>query len=390
MRRWAEIRNFVGFDAADEAALAAVRERLRPHFSSIVRRFYEVVLAFPDARRVFTEGDSQVERLRGSLMRWLDGVFTGPWDESYFEVRTRIGRIHVRIGLAPRFMALAMHGVRAGLIDALEVEVPLDLATRTAAARAIRRICDMELAVMLETYGDEFTAQLTRRERLAVIGQIGASISHEVKNPLGVISSSLFALREHRRGLEDQVERRHFDRIRRNVEQIDEIVTSLLDLLRDRPPSRVQCVWAELVARVAGEVPLPEGVRVECVAEPSAGSAMVDPAQIARVITNLVRNAAEASPEGGRITVTTSGDEGAVVALVRDRGSGVSTVPIARIFEPLFTTKDVGTGLGLALAKAIVDAHAGTITVANHAEGGAEFKVRLPRGSVGAEGGVVA
>jgi signal transduction histidine kinase len=237
----------------------------------------------------------------------------------------------------------------------------------------------MELAIMLELYADEFSAQLKRRERLAAIGQVGASISHEVKNPLGVIASSLFALREHRSGKADEVERRHFERLQRNVDQANQIVCSLLDFLRDRVPVRVERDWAELVSAAVDEAALPEGVRIERVLEPSSGRAAVDAVQVTRVVSNLVRNAAEASGEGGVVTVTARGDSAGVEVVVQDRGSGLPPVAMPQLFEPLFTTKQVGTGLGLALAKAIAEAHGGTITASNREGGGAEFLVRLPR-----------
>src|SRR5206468_3985865 len=91
--------------------------------------------------------------------------------------------------------------------------------------RAIAEICDIELAIMLETYGDEYSTQLKRRERLAAIGQIGASVSHEVKNPLGVIATSIYALKRHWSAGADEVTAKHLDRIQRNVEQANQIVT---------------------------------------------------------------------------------------------------------------------------------------------------------------------
>jgi signal transduction histidine kinase len=280
----------------------------------------------------------------------------------------------------PRYMICAMHLVRWGLQTAAIEGLRHEPSRLYSTMQAIAKICDVELAIMLETYGDEYTTHIKRRERLAAIGQLGASISHEVKNPLGVIASSVYALQDHCRMKADDHAARHLEKIQRNVEQANRIVTTLLDFLRAKPAARVPCDWNGLVAEAAEGVHLPPEVRVELKLAPETGRAAVDPLQITRVVANLVQNAAEAMVEaGGLITVETRSDDTAVELSVRDRGRGLPSDVLPQLFEPLFTTKAVGTGLGLALAKAIVEAHQGSITASNAEGGGATFTVRLPR-----------
>jgi two-component system sensor histidine kinase HydH len=376
--RWAEIRKYVWFHEADQEALRSAREIVRPHFPAIVDEFYARIEAFEGARRVLKD-ETQIARLKVSLLDWLDVCFTGPWDAAYYKRRERIGRVHVWIGLEPRYMILAMHlirwGLQAPIFEALAGE-PERLRT---VARAVAKLCDVELAIMLETYGDEYSAQIKRRERLAAIGQLGASISHEVKNPLGVIASSAYALQSYTHGLGDERVAKHIDRIQRNVEQANQIVTTLLDFLRTTRPTRIERDWSALVREAAEGVHLAPGVAIDLALAPDAGRADVDALQIGRVIANLVRNASEAMPEGGTIRVATRGDAESVEVCVRDAGPGLPAEVLPQLFEPLFTTKSVGTGLGLALSKAIVEAHGGTIRAANIAGGGAEFVVRVPR-----------
>jgi signal transduction histidine kinase len=255
---------------------------------------------------------------------------------------------------------------------------------------AVARICDLELAIMLETYGEELSTQLMRRERLAAIGQLGASISHEVKNPLGVIASSVYALKEYCDARHDERAAKHIEKIRRNVEQANQIVTTLLDFLRARAAARVERDWNELVSEAAESVALPPGIVVELTLAPEAGRAAVDALQVASVVANLVRNAAEAMLMEGRITVATRGEESLVEVSVRDRGPGIQSEHLPQLFEPLFTTKQVGTGLGLALAKAIAEAHEGSISAANAEGGGALFRMRIPRRAPAGPGGSVA
>jgi signal transduction histidine kinase len=379
MRRWDDIRRYARFGAEDEARLRELAPIVRPRFTAIVDAFYARIAEHEDARRVFTGGEAQVARLKVSLLDWLETTFAGPWDVAYFQKRSRIGRVHVWVGLEPRYMILAMHLVRVALQRAAFSALAADPARQVAAIETIAKICDVELAIMLETYGDEYALQLKRRERLAAVGQLGASISHEVKNPLGVIATSVFALKEHFRDAHDERAARHLDRIERNVEQASEIVTSLLEFLRTREPERVDRDWGALVAEAADRAHLPPGVRVELAPTAGTGRAEVDPVQLGRVVANLVRNGAEAMPEGGAVAVAASGDRDFVELTVRDRGPGLPSDVLPQLFEPLFTTKPVGTGLGLALAKAIVEAHGGTIRAGNAEGGGAEFRVRIPR-----------
>ncbi len=377
--RWAELRHYVRFDEADEEALRLALPVVEPRFQQIADEFYDRILEHEGTRRVLTGGSEEVARLKCTLLDWLQGCFRGPWDEAYFHLRSRIGRAHVRIGLEPRYMILAMHVVRRGLQSALiegRSDLKIDL---FRAMRAVEKICDLELAIMIETYSDAFSNQLKRRERLAVIGQLGASISHEVKNPLGVIASSVYALKAHLDTKRDARLARHIEKIQRNVEQANKIVTTLLDFLRTKAAARVERDWNELVSEAAQSVALPGGVELELALAPDAGRAAVDPLQIASVVANLVRNAGEAMIDGGRVTVATRGTEGEVEVLVRDRGPGLPGNVLPQLFEPLFTTKEVGTGLGLALAKAIVEAHGGSIQARNAEGGGAEFCVCLPR-----------
>ncbi len=114
-----------------------------------------------------------------------------------------------------------------------------------------------------------------------------------------------------------------------------------------------------------------------------AGSAPGIPAKLRQVLANLVRNAAEAAGPGGRVTVRVAEEPGQVRVEVEDTGPGLDEATAARLFEPFFTTKDRGTGLGLAVSRAIARAHGGDVTGESLAGGGARFTLRLPRGPEG-------
>src|SRR5262249_17947775 len=158
-----------------------------------------------EARKALVGGESQVGQLKVTLKQWMDSLLTGPWDEAYYERRARIGRVHVRIALPQHYMFGAMDVVRQEMLAGI---VP---AFRGADAHTVRgaldKILDLELAIMLHTYREDLIAQQAKHERLATFGQLVGSIGHELRNPLGVIESSLYILRG--RIGEDERARKH-------------------------------------------------------------------------------------------------------------------------------------------------------------------------------------
>lgn len=160
-----EIRAYVGFGPEDETALRSFSPVARPHFEAIVAEFYAVVRLHEGAAAVLRD-EAQVERLRQSLTKWLDELLLGPWDDAYLERRARIGQVHVRVGLAQHYMITAMSRVRASLqriaAAAYRDHPELDDSVRLA----IAKVCDLDLALMLETYRADIIARLHRMEQV--------------------------------------------------------------------------------------------------------------------------------------------------------------------------------------------------------------------------------
>lgn len=160
-----EIKSYIGFGKEDEAALARFFPTARPHFDNIVAEFYAVVRLHEGAAAVLRD-EAQVLRLRTSLGHWLHELLQGPWDDAYLERRARIGQVHVRVGLDQHYMITAMSRVRASLQSiastAYRDEPELDMAVRIA----IARVCDLDLAIMLETYRADVIARLHRIEQV--------------------------------------------------------------------------------------------------------------------------------------------------------------------------------------------------------------------------------
>ncbi|MDH7498969.1 MAG: ATP-binding protein [candidate division NC10 bacterium] len=229
-------------------------------------------------------------------------------------------------------------------------------------------------------------AQLRRADRLAAVGQLAAGIAHEVRNPLGAISSSLQLLKE-----ESSLsggERKLLDIVLREAERLKLISGQLLDFVRPRFPApgtvELNSLLGEmssLLARGSDQDP-PRRIVIE--KSPSPVYLQADPDQIKQVIWNLSLNALEAMPEGGELKIRLSqaqGEDGSLLVEFQDQGHGIPPEQLEHIFDPFFTTKEGGTGLGLAIAQKIILSLGGRIEVESGKEQGTVFRVFLNAGS---------
>jgi len=370
-----ELQDYVGFGEPDRIILRALHPGLAPDFPEVSEIFYARILEFPPARAVLERGETSVGRLKHTLVAWMEGLFLGPWDDAYVERRARIGRVHVRIGLPHHYMFGAMNVLRRELSSRISELLAPTSAEHAAAQRALSRMLDLELAIMLQTYREDLEAQKARTERLSTFGQVVASIGHELRNPLGVAESSVFLL-EKRVGT-DPGARKHLLRIGEQISLANGIVSALLDLVRDRPMDPQPLALAEVVASAVDLVQRPEGITVEV--RPLEGlRVMGDAALLRQVFVNLVQNAVEACGDAGRVMVEARNLDGQVEVSVEDTGHGLDASVKARLFEPLITTKPRGVGLGLALVKRIAERHKGTIGHVTPPTGGARFVLTLP------------
>lgn len=373
-----ELKRYVGFTGKDEAALRAFGPVVAPHLDRVTEIFYARILSHEGARRALEGGESRVGKLRVTLREWMAQCFAGPWDEAYFEKRARIGRVHVRIALPQHYMFGAMNVMRAEFVRLLAA-LPVDADEKAERAVAVHKLLDMELAIMLHTYREDLLLQQARAERLSTFGQLVGSIGHELRNPLGVIESSLYILREQLPTT--PASSRHLDRIGDQVQLANAIITQLLDMIRDRPlkaaPANLYDVLGEVVrdaARTPGvevTLELPGGL------QPLSG----DPVALRQLFLNLVENAVQACGGHGSVRVRASTVEPRWLLVdVEDDGPGVDPAVRRRLFEPLVTTKPRGNGLGLTLVKRIAERHGGTVALAAREDGrpGARFVVRLP------------
>ncbi len=173
---FAEMRRYVRFDEGDARRLAAFRPHAAPHFPRIAAEFYDRIREHEQAHEVFT-GEEQVERLKTSLVRWMERVCSGTYDEAYYLETAKIGRIHVQVGLPQRYMLTAMALIQVALERIADETTGTDA---PAVRGAISRILALELAIMLETYRDAFIARIQHVERSerADVGRTLARTEH--------------------------------------------------------------------------------------------------------------------------------------------------------------------------------------------------------------------
>lgn len=221
---------------------------------------------------------------------------------------------------------------------------------------------------------ERMKAAMERDRRLAALGEMAAVLAHEIRNPLTSMKGHAQLLAE--RLAPESPERRKAERVVGEAVRLEELTADLLSFIRSKQIERRE-VDPRQVLESAAEDAGRDRVAIEAVDAPAAWS--LDPGLLQQALANLLRNALQASPDGAPAGTEVGVEQGELVFRVRDRGDGVPEADRERIFEPFYTTRTRGTGLGLAVARRIVGLHGGTITAGNHPEGGALFEVRIPR-----------
>ena len=370
-----ELKRYVKFDEADETTLRDLHKVMAQEFPRIADLFYRRILEHDGARTALEGGESQVGRLKVTLVGWMERLFTGPWDEEYFLLRSRIGRVHVRIALPQHYMFGAMNVIRQELNQVIDREFIDHPSTLLRARSAVSKILDLELAIMLHTYREDLVAQQARIERLSTFGQLVGSIGHELRNPLGVIESSLYILKT--RVGNDERMLKHIGRIGEQLTIANNIISALLDMIRDKPLAKEAVELYPLIEEVVGTLGVPPGVVLKIEGVDGLPHVGGDPTQLRQVIRNLLENALHAIGTCGEVRVLGQARDGVIEIAISDNGPGVDPSVRNRLFEPLISAKPGGIGLGLSLVKRFVERHGGTIGYVP-AEKGARFVVRLP------------
>lgn len=270
--------------------------------------------------------------------------------------------------LVMRLVFLAMIGTLANsLAEALRVQSQKSNAIAEELAEANRHL-------------QEAQAEMQRSQRLAALGQLSAGLAHELRNPLGTIRGSAEMLRNNV-SPENEVAREMAEFIVSEADRTNALVTQFLDFARPMRLRREAADLAPVVDRAITQAQREtSATRVEVYRnyDPAIPAVEMDAASMERVFYNLVLNAIQATPAGGAVTVKTRAAGAFVEVDVIDRGAGIERANHEQIFNPFFTTKTEGVGLGLAIVSKIVDEHGGRVAVESEKNKGAVFRVAIP------------
>lgn len=255
----------------------------------------------------------------------------------------------------------------------------LDITERKIGEEKLKKYSE-NLELMVEECTIELKAaheKSIREEKLAVLGQLAGSVGHELRNPLGVISNAVYYLKLVLSDVDCTI-KKYLDTIDFEVKRSITIVTDLLDLSRNRPAKRELIEVSISLEEVLDKYNPPKNIEVITKFELDLPKLYIDPHHIEQILENLVTNAYQAMPQGGVLTIESTLEENLFKISISDTGIGVSKKNMKNLFEPLFTTKARGIGLGLTVSKNLAIINGGDIKVESKEEEGTTFTVIFP------------
>jgi signal transduction histidine kinase len=333
-----------------------------------------------DALQPLLTDEKTVTRLKSDQRDYLLSLASGQYDLEYARTRLKIGRIHDKIGLDPEWY-LGTYGLYLDLLFPLIHERFAGdggKAVQASAALAKLMILDMQL-VLDSYYGSQQKKAVERSEQLAAVGELAASIAHEVRNPLAGMKGALEVLRKEL--TVNPANQEIVDELLVQITRLEHLVRDLLTYARPQALDRQLFDLHELLDRLLRlykDESDSQGVAVYRIYESDTGRLTADPRQMEQVFLNLIHNAMQAMTEGGTLTVTTRVTGRSIAITFSDTGKGIPAADLSKIFQPFYTTKHRGSGLGLSIVKKISQAHGGSVEVHSDPGQGTSATVTIP------------
>lgn len=264
------------------------------------------------------------------------------------------------------------------LPSATNKDVPVSTCTSPIADRSGAHIGSVAVFQDLREI-EELRRRMRQKEHLATIGEMTATVAHEIRNPLGGIRG--FATLLQRDLQEDDPRSRLVQKILTGTTNLERVVNELLEFTRPITPALKTADSVLLVDAAIGY--LETGNRTIDIKNnvDAQATVVVDAQQMRQVLLNILINAVQSIEDEGAITITSQSDDTTVTLIISDTGCGIPDENLDSVFSPFYTTKEKGTGLGLAVASKIVESHGGTLEVSSRVGSGSAFKVKLPRGT---------
>lgn len=376
--RYQDIQRYVGWTQADADRVQAAASLVESAFPELVDDFYREIAKHEATHKVITGGDAQVQRLKGTLRAWLNELVTGPYDIQYVERRFRVGYRHVEIGLKQIYVEAAVSRLRSGLQRVLRQNWPKDgdHEELVATLQSINALMDLDLAIIQDAYETASNDRLMRAERLAAIGRVAGGVAHELRNPLNVMRTSVYFLRNVKNAAPEKIAE-HLQRIERQVGVSDSVISALSEFAKLPSPNLQPTSILDCLKKSVPSDSWPENVELVWDIPSDLPNVLVDEKQMTIVFSNLIRNGCDAMPDGGRLTLSARHRQDHIEVAVTDTGCGIAAEDLPRIREPFRSTKARGIGLGLALSQAILEKNCGTLKVISEVGHGSTFTVVL-------------
>jgi signal transduction histidine kinase len=374
--RYRELQDYVGWTDEDAARVRIAGPLVESRLPALVDDFYAEIKRHPNANKVLAD-EAQVARLKVSLKIWVEQLFWGPYDADYVFRRWQVGRRHVEVGLDHIYAAAALSRLRHGLVRAVRENWPPDWGESSLTIDSLRTLIDLDLTIIEDSYALAYQERLQRGERLAAIGQIAAGVAHELRNPLNVVKTSAYFLLN-AKSLSPERISEHLARINRQVNHANDVITALSSFAKPPAPQLNSISVVGCLKGALERYPLPHGISLVNELPDDLPKVSADATQLGIVFGNLIRNACDAMPAGGTLTVGARSSEGMVEVRIADTGTGIEADNLAKISEPLFSTKAKGMGLGLAITNAILVKISGKLQVTSEMGRGSTFTVRIP------------
>jgi signal transduction histidine kinase len=374
-------RDFACFTEEDAKLLAALRPTFERHADQCVERFYQHLSQRSDLQHYLADPRT-IERLKGFQREYLISLTSGRYDGTHVFNRREIGQAHERIGLDPQWF-LGSYGLYNDLLMPLIHEhFRKQPARAIRACAALSKLLILDMQIVLDVY---YAARqrkvLEKTEQLAAVGELAASIAHEVRNPLAGMKGALEVLRGELAVKPSNAE--IVDELLAQIVRLEQLVRDLLTFARPRVVSLQPFDLQDLLDRLLRQYKENAdgaGITVQRIYGPGTAQIVADLQQMEQVFHNLIQNAVQAMEQGGTLTVSTAGENGGITITFADTGKGIPPAKLSRIFQPFFTTKHRGSGLGLPIVKKILEAHEGTIEVTTELGKGTTATVRIPKG----------
>jgi PAS domain S-box-containing protein len=312
--------------------------------------------------------------------------FPGVTSRFETDLRSSTGVDRRVLVISSGWLALSADGLRSAIVSVVDIS---EMTQLKRVNDEISRL-NAELAENVRKL-KEAQDEIVRRGRMAQLGQLTATVAHEIRNPLGAVRTAAFLierkLKDKGTGVEQQLAR-----ISNGITRCDTIISQLLDFSRSRALQTEDTPFDEWLGRIVAEEAekLPAAVTIECDLGLGEISADIDAARMSRVVVNLLTNASEAMVGKGddpakyataepRISIATRSSSRGIELPVSDNGPGIAPEVLDKILEPLFTTKSFGTGLGLPAVDKILQDHGGGLEISSTPGQGASFKAWFPQ-----------